>query len=164
MSRSEKLILVRDLPQSIVAALDQILAAQGYVRVAAESISEDFSPLLQEEGGPLAFVLSEPRGDWVACFSSLDPEAESRLAEHLSAGLDQPVIYALLDGLAGAYLYRRWQSGQLHEEIVSDNGADLDEASLLQRLQEQGVDSTLIDDRTTGFGSEHLVVGYTAVA
>ncbi len=164
MSRSEKLILVRDLPQSIVAALDQILASQGLARVAAESISEDFSPLLHEEGGPLAFVLSAPRGDWVACFSSLDPEAESRLAEHLSAGLDQPVIYALLDGVAGAYLYRRWQSGQLHEEIVSDTGVELDEPRLLQRLEEQGLDSALIDDRIVGFGGEHLVVGYTAVA
>jgi len=163
MSRSEKLILVRDVPSSIISVLDAVLGSQGLDRVAVESISEDFSPLLQEEGGPVAFVLSPPRGDWVACFSSLPPDAESDLAEALARGLEQPVVYALLDGVAGIVAYRYFERGDLHEEsLPRDDGlSELDEARLIEKLQAHGIDVALVDDRTSGFGDEHLVVGYT---
>src|SRR5919202_3707058 len=98
MSRSEKLILVKDLPGAIVSALDAIFEAQGFERVAVRTISEDFSPLLQEEGGPIAVVLAPPRNDWIACWTSLDPDAEAQLAAAVAAGLEQPVIYAIFGG------------------------------------------------------------------
>ncbi len=101
MSLSEKLILVRDLPSTIVTAIDAIQEAQGYERVAARTISEDFSPILHEPEGPLAFVLSPPHGDWVACFSSLAPDGEAEVARALAAGLEQPVLYAIFGGESG---------------------------------------------------------------
>ena len=164
MRRSEKLILIKDEPAAVVEVLDAILEAQGYERMAAQTISEDFSPLLHEEGGPLAFVLSPPRNEWVACFTSLAFQAEWELAEALARGLEQPVVYALFDAERDVYLYRYFEHGELHEEALPDAAGQeqLDETALLEMLQRHGVDVALVDDRIEGFGQEHLVVGYSA--
>ena len=84
MSRSEKLILIKAEPDILVEALDAIMQARGYERLAIQTISEDFSPILYEEGGPLAFVLSPPRNEWTSCFTSLFVEDEWELAESLA--------------------------------------------------------------------------------
>lgn len=161
MSRSEKLILVRDVPSSVVDALDAILQAWGFERVAVETISEDFSPLLAEQGGPVAFVLSPPRDEWLACFTSLSVEAEATVAEAVARALEQPVAHVLFDGSAGVVAYRYYEGGALHEEALPGTGEALDEAGLIEKLRAHGVDTALVDDRTTGFGDEHVVVGYT---
>ena len=164
MRRSEKLILVKDQPEAVVEVLDAILEAQGYERMAARTISEDFSPLLHEEGGPLAFVVSPPRNDWIACFTSLSLQAEWELAEALAHGLEQPVLYTLFDAEREVYLYRYFEHGELHAEALPEasGGERLDEVALLAILQRYGVDAALVDDRVEGFGQEHLVVGYNA--
>ena len=163
MSRSEKLILVKDLPGAIVSALDTIFEAQGFERVALQTISEDFSPLLEEVGGPIAVVLSPPHNDWIACWTSLDPDAEAQLAAAVAAGLEQPVIYAIFGGDSGINVYRYYENGDLHEEALPEASGEpgLDEPALLAKLAEHGVDAALIDDRDSGFGAEHVVVGYT---
>ena len=163
MSRSEKLILIRDLHSAIVSALDDIFAAQGFERVALETISEDFSPLLHEAGEPLAFVLSPPRDEWVACWTSLDPDAEAEIARALAAGLEQPVVYVLFGGEQRANVYQYYESGDLSEESLPRTPDDprLDEPALLDKLAGRGVDVALVDDRRAGFGTEHLVIGYT---
>lgn len=162
MSRSEKLILVHDLPGSIVQALDGILAGQGYVRTAATTIAEDFSPILYEEGGPIAFVLSTPHDDWVACFTSLGVDEEGDLADALARALQQPVVYALFAAEQDLYVYRYWEQGDLREEVLPDaDGVErLDEDALLDRLVRHGISPALVDDRASGFGEEHVVVGY----
>lgn len=162
MSRSEKLILVQDLPEAIVDALDALLETQGYERVASRSISEDFTPLLNEAGGPLAFVLSLPRGEWVACWTSLDPDPESELAAAVAAALERPVVYLVLGGASGVNAYRYWESGNLHEEAlpVDTSGPGLDEPAIMARLRQHGIAPELVDDRVAGFGDEHLLLGY----
>ena len=162
MRRSEKLILVRDTPATIVAALDALLAGDGYERVATRSIREDFSPLLHEEDGPLVFVLSPPRDEWVACFTSLALADEWELVEALAAGLEQPVVYALFDAVQDLYMYRYFAQGELREEALPEASAGprLDETTTLQRLQQHGIGVDLVDDRIAGFDQEHLVVGY----
>jgi len=160
MRRSEKLFLIREQPEAIVPALDTVLGAQGYQRLAAETIHEDFSPLLVEEGGPLAFVLSPPRDEWTACFTSLAFDPEWDLAEALARGLELPVVYALFDGERDIYLYRYFEDGDLREEALPDSSARLDEPACLAKLATHGIDVTLVDDRVAGFGQEHLVVGY----
>lgn len=162
MSRSEKLILVRDVPGAIVQALDAILVGQGYARMAAQTISEDFSPILNEPGGPLVFVLSAPHDDWVACFTSLSPEAEAELSGDLSRALQQPVVYALFAPEQDLYVYRYWEAGDLREEALPDASVSeqLDEHGLQERLARHAIPLTLLDDREAGFGEEHIVVGY----
>ena len=162
MSRSEKLILIKDLHGAIVDALDGIFAAQGFERAALQTISEDFSPLLHEGGEPLAFVLSPPRDEWVACWTSLDPDAEAEIARALASALEQPVVYALFGGEQGANVYQYYKNGELSEESLPQMPDDprLDEAALLDKLADHGVDVTLVDDRLAGFGAEHLVIGY----
>jgi hypothetical protein len=163
MSRSEKLILIKDLHGAIVDALDGLFEAQGFERAALQTISEDFSPLLQEGGEPLAFVLSPPRDEWVACWTSLDPDAEAQIARALAAGLEQPVVYALFGGEQGVNVYQYYENGNLYEESLPQMPDDtrLDETALLDKLAGHGVDVALVDDRLAGFGSEHLVIGYT---
>lgn len=161
MKRSEKLIFIRVAPGSIVGALDEILQSQGYERAAVRAISEDFTPLLAEAGGPLAFVLSPPRDEWVACYSSLAFAAEWELAEGLAAALDRPLIYALFDAERNVYLYRYFDGGDLREEALPETRATtLDEARLIEKLGGHGISMALVDDRRAGFGEEHLVVGY----
>ena len=162
MSRSEKLTLVREFPSTIVTALDALMQSEGYLRVGAESINEDFTPLLAEEGGPIVFVLSAPQSEWVACFSSLDLDAEWDLVETLAHAIECPVVYAVFAPERGVYLYRYWDRGELHEEIVPADGEapTLDETALLEKLATHGIDATLVDDRVDSFGAEHLVVGY----
>ena len=164
MRRSEKLILIKDEAAAIMEVLDAILEAQGYERLAARAISEDFSPLLYEEGGPLAFVLSPPRNEWVACFTSLALQAEWDLAEALARGLEQPVVYALFDAERDIYLYRYFEHGELREEALPEapGTQPLDEAALLAILERHGIAEELVDDRVEGFGQEHLVLGYNA--
>jgi hypothetical protein len=163
MSRSEKLILVRAEPSGCVAALDAILAGRGYRRAATRSISEDFSPLLNEAGDPLAFVFSAASGEWCACFTSLAFAAEWEVAEELATAIQQPLVHAIFDEKYAVYGYRYFEGGELREEALpeGEETPELDEEALLQRLQEHGIPPDLVDDRATGFGHEHLVVGYT---
>ncbi|MBV9786796.1 MAG: hypothetical protein JOZ51_01370, partial [Chloroflexi bacterium] len=95
MQRNEKVILIREVPAAIIDALDGVMEAQGLARVALREIEEDFTPLLNEAGGPIVFVLSQPQNDWTACFSSLMPDDEWQIVEALAIGLEQPTAYAL---------------------------------------------------------------------
>lgn len=162
MSRSEKLLLVRELPSTIVSTLDVILQDQGYMRLGIEALHEDFSPLLVEEGGPIVFVLSAPQAEWVACFSSLAPDAEWEIAETLASAIECPVVYTIFAPERDTYIYRYWDQGDLHEEIIHMPGGEqvLDESGLLAQLATHGIDAALVDDRIASFGVEHLVVGY----
>lgn len=162
MSRSEKLILIRAEPADCIAALDAILAGRGYWRAATRTLSEDFAPLLHETGDPLAFVFSTTVAEWCACFTSLAFAAEWEVAEELAAALQLPLVHAVFDGTYAVYGYRYFENGELREEALpeGEDAPELDEATLLERLQEHGIALELVDDRTTGFGREHLVVGY----
>ena len=162
MARNEKLILVKDLPGAVVEALDAIFAAQGYQRMASQTIQEDFSPLLSEAGGPLAIVLSMPRNEWIACFTSLSLQAEWELAEALARALEQPLLHTILGAEHDVYVYRYFVDGQLHAEALPDapDVERLDEQTLLAKLAQHGIDAALVDDRTQGFGEEHIVLGY----
>lgn len=162
MSRSEKLIVVRAEPADCIAALDEILATRKYRRVATRTISEDFSPLLHDSGDPLAFVFSTRVEEWSACFTSLAFAAEWELAEELAAAIQQPLVHAVFDGVYAVYGYRYFENGELREESLpeGEDAPELDEATLLERLQEHGITTDLVDDRETGFGHEHLVVAY----
>ena len=162
MSRSEKLILLQADPADCVAALDVILGARNYRRAATRTLSEDFSPLLHEAGEPAAFVFSPPVGDWIACFTSLAFAVEWEVAEELAVALEQPLVHAIFDGEYGVYGYRYFEAGELREEALPEGDSqELDETTLLERLREHGIEAGLVDDRVSGFGHEHLVVGYT---
>jgi hypothetical protein len=162
MPRNEKLMLIRDVPSAIVDALDGVMQTQGLIRVAMREIEEDFTPLLNEAGGPLVVVLSQPRDDWTACFSSLAPDDEWALIEALAVALEQPAVYALFSAATDTYAYRYFADGVLHEEFVPDENASgsLDEVALLDRLGAHGIPLDLIDDRVLNFGAEHIMVGY----
>jgi hypothetical protein len=114
VQRNEKLILIRELPAAIIDALDGVMESQGLVRVGLREIEEDWTPLLNEVGGPIAFVLSQPQNDWTACFSSLAPDDEWQLAEALAIGLEQPTVYALCNDDTNVYAYRYFENGVLH--------------------------------------------------
>lgn len=163
MQRNEKLTLIRDLPATIIAALDGVLAAQGLRRVATRELEEDWTPLLNEPGGPLVFVLSQPRDDWTACFSSLMADDEWQLAETLAIELEQPTAYVVISEDTERYAYRYFADGILHEEFVPDDSVEqpLDLETLLSNLAAHSIPLELIDDRTLGFGSEHIMVGYS---
>lgn len=162
MQRNEKLTLIRELPRAIIGALDGVLAAQGLRRVATRELEEDFTPLLTEEGEPLVFVLSQPRDDWSACFSSLSADDEWQLAETLAIELEQPTAYVVISEDNEQYAYRYFADGVLHEEFVPDESAEqrLDLETLLSKLAAHSIPLELIDDRTVGFGDEHIMVGY----
>jgi hypothetical protein len=162
MERNEKLIIIRDVPAAIVDALDGVMATQGLLRIAMREIEEDWTPLLAETGGPIAFVLSQPHNEWTACFSSLDPDDEWMLSEALAAGLEQPTVYALLSDATGTYAYRYFEDGVLHEEFLPGAADDeqIDAAGLLERLARHSIPIELIDDRTLTFGAEHILLGY----
>ena len=161
MSRSEKLILLQADPAGCIAALDVILGTRGYRRAATRTIREDFSPLLNEAGDPLAFVFSAPVENWIACFTSLAFAVEWEVAEELAAALEQPLVHAVFDEAYGVYGYRYFEGGELREEALPEGDIEaLDETMLLHRLQEHGITPELVDDRLAGFGQEHLVVGY----
>jgi hypothetical protein len=164
--RSEKLMLIRETPPAIVEVLDSILSVQGYARAATRALTEDFTPLLHEQGEPLAFVLSSPRDEWVACFSSLAPVAEWDLAEALAAALEQPLIYVLMQPERDLYLYRRFEDGDLREEVLPDSELPerLDEVTVVEKLRDHEVPVELLDDRVAAFGEEHLVLGYSRQA
>ncbi|HEX6291513.1 MAG TPA: hypothetical protein VFZ66_20185 [Herpetosiphonaceae bacterium] len=161
MQRNEKLMVIHDVPAAIVDALDGVMAAQGLVRVVVREIEEDFTPLLNEPGGPLIFVLSQPQNDWTACFSSLEPDAEWQLIEALSVALEQPAVYALFSDTTSVYAYRYFENGVLHEEYTPDEGERFSADMLLERLANHGISLDLIDDRTLNFGAEHILVGYS---
>lgn len=163
MQRNEKLTLIRDLPTSIITALDGVLAAEGLRRVATRELQEDWTPLLSEPGGPLVFVLSQPQDDWTACFSSLVADDEWQLAESLAIELEQPLAYVVISEDNERYAYRYFADGMLHEEFVPDESIEqpLDQATLLGKLAAHGIPLELIDDRTLGFGAEHIMVGYS---
>lgn len=162
MSRDEKLILIRDVPAAIIDALDGVMATQGLRRVVTRELREDWSPLLAESGGPTMLVLSQPRDDWTACFSSLSFAAEWELSEAIAAGLEQPTVYALISDDTAAYAYRYFEDGVLREEVSpdGDDSARLDSDALIERLLTHGIAPELIDDRTLNFGAAHILVGY----
>lgn len=162
MQRNEKLTLIRDLPTAIIAVLDGVMATQGLRRIATRELEEDFTPLLNEPGGPLVFVLSQPRDDWTACFSSLVADDEWQLAEALASELEQPTAYVVISEDAERYAYRYFADGVLHEEFIPDDTGEerLDLETLLGKLAAHGIPLDLIDDRSAGFGSEHIMVGY----
>lgn len=164
MERNEKLTLIRDLPAAIIAALDGVMAAQGLRRVATRELEEDWTPLLNEPGGPLVFILSQPRNDWTACFSSLVADDEWQLAEALAGELEQPTAYVVISEDTDRYAYRYFTDGVLHEEFVPDDSVEqsLDQETLLGKLAAHDIPLELIDDRTLGFGAEHIMVGYSA--
>lgn len=161
MQRNEKLILIRELPAAIVDALDGVMDAQGLTRVALREIEEDFTPLLNEEGGPIVFVLSQSQNDWTACFSSLPPDDEWQLAEALAIGLEQPTTYALCNDDTNIYAYRYFENGVLHQEYTPDTNASFGADELLERLAEHHIPIDLLDDRVLTFGAQHLLVGYS---
>jgi hypothetical protein len=138
------------------------MAAQSLMRVAVREIQEDFTPLLNEVGDPIVFVLSQPQNDWTACFSSLMPDDEWQLAEALAVGLEQPTVYAVFNDDASAYAYRYFENGVLHEERTPDEGENLNSDGMIERLASHGIPLDLIDDRTLNFGAEHILVGYSA--
>lgn len=161
MERNEKLIIIRDVPAAIVDALDGVMATQGLMRIAMREIEEDWTPLLAEAGGPMAFVLSQPHSEWTACFSSLSADDEWMLSEALAQGLEQPTVYAVLSDATGSYAYRYFENGVLHEEFLPDAADErIDAATLLERLERHGIPIDLVDDRTLTFGAEHILLGY----
>ena len=162
MQRNEKLLLIRDLPAAIVDVLDGIMAAHGLLRVALREIEEDFTPLLNETGGPVVFVLSQPQNDWTACFSSLSPDDEWQLAEALAVGLEQPTMYALCNDVTNGYAYRYFENGILHEEYAPEDGTAFSADALLERLAQHAIPLDLLDDRALNFGAEHILVGYSS--
>lgn len=165
MQRNEKVMLIRDVPAAIIDALDGIMETQGLVRVALREIEEDFTPLLNEVGGPVVFVLSQPKDDWIACFSSLAAADEWQLVEAVAVSLEQPAVYAVFSDDSATYAYRYFIDGVLHEELLPEQSSDvsLDAEALLAHLETHGVPRDLIDDRVLGFGAEHLLVGYDTV-
>ncbi|HEY0738361.1 MAG TPA: hypothetical protein VGD69_25810 [Herpetosiphonaceae bacterium] len=162
MQRNEKLILIREIPAAIIDALDGVMEAQGLMRVGLREIEEDWTPLLNEAGGPIAFVLSQPQNDWTACFSSLAPDDEWQLAEALAIGLEQPTVYALCNDDTGVYAYRYFENGVLHQEHSPEDGESFDASALLEALAQHQIPIELLDDRTLSFGAEHILVGYSA--
>lgn len=161
MQRNEKVILIREIPAAIIDALDGVMEAQGLARVALREIEEDFTPLLNEAGGPIVFVLSQPQNDWTACFSSLLPDDEWQIVEALAIGLEQPTAYALCNDDTGVYAYRYFENGVLHQEHSPEDGEPFDGAALLDALAQHQIPSELLDDRTLSFGAEHILVGYS---
>lgn len=161
MQRNEKVILIREIPAAIIDALDGVMEAQGLARVALREIEEDFTPLLNEAGGPLVFVLSQPQNDWTACFSSLVPDDEWQLVEALAIGLEQPTAYALCNDDTGVYAYRYFENGVLHQEYSPEDGDHFDASALLDLLAQHEIPNELLDDRTLSFGAEHILVGYS---
>ncbi|PLS82078.1 MAG: hypothetical protein CYG59_05060 [Chloroflexi bacterium] len=160
MQRHEKLMLIRDVPAAIIATLDAIMVTQGLMRLATRELAEDFTPLLTEEGGPTAFVLSEPKGDWTACFSSLTADDEWQLVEAIAVGLEQPTMYAVFSDATDTYAYRFFADGVLHEEYTPTGQEPIDGTVLSERLAAHGIPLELIDDRTLSFNEQHLLVGY----
>jgi hypothetical protein len=160
VQRNEKVILIRDIPEALIDALDGVMAAQGMPRVGLREIEEDFTPLLNEAGGPIVFVLSQPHNDWTACFSSLPPDDEWQLAEALAIGLEQPTVYALCNDDANLYAYRYFENGVLHEEHAPDDSQDFAADTLLERLAQHQISTDLLDDRMLNFGAAHILVGY----
>lgn len=163
MQRNDSMILIRDVPEAIVEALDGVMATQGRQRVMLRELEEDFTPLLAETDGPLVFVLSQPHDDWTVCFSSLLPDDEWAISEMLAMSLEQPLIYALFSDVNATYAYRVFTDGLLHEEALpgENTEAPLTAETLLDRLDTHGVPRDLVDDRISGFGQEHLLVGYS---
>jgi hypothetical protein len=162
VQRNEKELFIRDLPAAIIDVLDGIMAAHGLMRVALREIEEDFTPLLNEAGGPVVFVLSQPQNDWTACFSSLPPDDEWQLAEALAVGLEQPTAYALCNDVASVYAYRYFENGILREECAPEDGMAFGADALLEHFAQHAIPFDLIDDRTLNFGAEHVLVGYSS--
>lgn len=160
MQRHEKLMLIRDVPAAIIDTLDAIMATQGLLRLATRELTEDFTPLLTEEGGPVVFVLSQTKQDWTACFSSLAADDEWQLVEAIAQGLEQPAAYAVFSDTTDTYAYRFFDNGVLHEEYTPNNEERIDGAGLSERLAAHGIPLELIDDRTLSFDEEHVLVGY----
>jgi hypothetical protein len=163
MQRTEKLIVVRDLPAAVAEAIDGIMATQGMTQIAAREIEEDFTPLINDPAGPVVIILSEPHDDWTACYTSLSPDDEWALSEALALALEQPTVFALIDDVRNVYAYRYFDDGVLHEEALPDDmEARLDGTALLERWARHGIPTTLIDDRAAGFGAPHLLLGYSS--
>jgi hypothetical protein len=165
MSRNETLILVKNPPSTVVDGLDLVFGAQDYRRTILRTIDEDFTPLLNEQGGPVICVLSPPENDWVACWTSLSVDDEWEIAASLAQAIQEPVLCAVLSAEQGMYVYRYWENGDLREEALaaSPDEEPLDETKLLACLERHGIPATLIDDRVDGVGREHIVLGYQSM-
>jgi hypothetical protein len=160
MQRNEKIIFVRDVSAAIIEALDGVMAVQGMLRIATREIAEDWTPLLTEFGGPTVFVLSQPKQDWTACFSSLQIDDEWQVAEAIATALEQPTIYAAWSDATGSYAYRYFDEGILREEYMPGEDQGVDSSALNERVIAHGIPTELIDDRELNFNEEHLLVGY----
>ncbi|GAC1353574.1 MAG: hypothetical protein NVS4B8_17930 [Herpetosiphon sp.] len=161
MNRNEHMLVVKAGLAAVTGALDTILAPHGFQRTTTRRIREDFTPLLNEPNGPIAFVLSDPEQEWTACWSTLTPTSEWRLAETLARRLEQPVFYALFAAERDLYAYRYWDAGRLQAEALPRyHDSSLDEAGLLDVLAARHIPPTLIDDRRLRFATPHTVLGY----
>lgn len=160
MQRNEKIIFVRDVSAAVIEALDGVMTAQGLLRIATREIAEDWTPLLTEFGGPTVFVLSQPKQDWTACFSSLAIDDEWQIAEAIAQALAQPTVYAIWSDATGSFAYRYFDEGLLREEYMPGVDQRLDSAALDERVAAHGIPPELIDDRELSFNEEHLLVGY----
>ena len=160
MQRHEKLMLIRDVPAAIIDTLNAIMATQGQIRLATRELTEDFTPLLTEEGGPTVFVLSQTKQDWTACFSSLAADDEWQLAEAIALSLQQPTAFVVFSDTTDTYAYRFFAEGILHEEHTPTNEERLDGGVLSEKLAAHAIPLELIDDRTLSFDEEHVLVGY----
>ena len=63
--------------------------------------------------------------------------------------IQQPLVHAVFDGTYAVYGYRYFENGELREEALpeGEDAPELDEATLLERLQEHGIATDLVDDR-----------------
>ncbi|WP_026369572.1 hypothetical protein [Kallotenue papyrolyticum] len=165
MLRDEHLLIIRDTPAAILDALDGLLGAQGWRCLGIREVREDWTPLLVGQPGVIVFVLSRPRQEWTACFSSLAPAAEWELAEALAGLLEQPLVYTVINDHTALYAYRYFAAGLLREEApLADAGAAaLDWPTFQARLAAHGVPLALLDDRRLDFGAPHLVAAYEGV-
>ena len=162
MDMNELLLLIRETPATVAMALDELMTSQGYVAVAARDLRQDFTPLLVTDDGGVAFVLSQPREDWIACFTSLDASDLWAVAEDLARALAQPLFLVLLAPAQGIVAYRYFIEGNLRAELEPEPGQPpaLDQAGLIELLAGHGVPVELLYDRVAHFGQEHLGIAY----
>jgi hypothetical protein len=166
MNLNELLLLIHETPATVAVALDELMAAHGYVAVAARDLHQDFTPLLVTDDGGIAFVLSQPREDWIACFTSLDATDLWAIVEELARVLAQPILLVLIAADQDIVAYRFFEEGRLRAELEPEPGAApaLDQAGLIELVKRHGVPVELLYDRVEYFGQEHLGIAYARQA
>jgi hypothetical protein len=162
MNLNELLLLIRETPATVAIALDELMASRGYVAVAARDLHQDFTPLLVTDDGGVAFVLSQPREDWIACFTSLDATDLWEIVEDLARAISQPLFLILVAQAHDIVAYRYFFEGNLRAELEPGPGQPpaLDQAGLVELLASHGVPAELLYDRVEHFGEEHLGIAY----